>query len=827
MKDFNTNKKAYTLFTNNYFIKYILEDYKDFLEMGKIFCKKEFLTNQEFLYNMFYMLTVWTKFKKANDDITAYTVLVQSQTEDRDLMLNGFINVLDTHLDNSEPVFFRHLYNYYDILLYNLNYLVPNIKHKKYFELKPWAYEFICLFLRYYVLNRVYVSLTRFVKDKNKTSIRDIIMQHLFRKYNNFRLDHVSSGLQIIGFLLNDDTLLEYTNVIQPKDKVRKTLTLTILDKLSNIVNKDYINVITNIINTQQKNLLVNESKYKVSPQELYHKSSSYYQKVTVSDIIQKYIPSTISTIGALENYLWNFQEDLKQLLDVYNRMLKDNKGDLKKSGIKKLLREIKEAVKITNNAYTEMQNLSKFTHNVFNIKSYFHQYFGKQGNLIENFIFSKATVKAVVMPKSYNASTSADIKRFKERLQTYLTYNYITIPNNDWDSFNKAITFTSIYIVKVINTLINDLTGGAVNKFQSWMKEIVSTATGHNGILIPHAYIQLIVTPKEPIIKQIKTTTYNAVEQKIKRNHRLTITHYSTKVSKSKLINSLGANLIHVCDSLPVLNTKKVTYLFTDNMIRFTTMHDAYTFGNIFFKRNSDKTIIDIDTYKCNSSKTYMLDQIRIGIYLSFKINPMHELFKLNNITINDPITNEILIPSTKKITKKQQEKFKAEMEHKAKNALSDKPIKYFADIENPFEDILASDCLMYLYQNKHKWSLLLEHNNSVDIISKPNKKLFLKSLTLLNAKEKIQYNTFIKTEILNLSDSKLLQQHGLFNTQYNKTKYHYIVLIEDEIKCMFIIKYLQDTYTIINNNIHPVNDNSLISKLRKVLNNDDILTY
>lgn len=803
MKKLNFNTQHFYKFKQDPLIEYLLAIYTEFLIRGEVFLKKESLTSEEFLYELFYILNVWFRFIKIKEntlnellsdknlkELLITEELVSNEMTLYDMLLNRIVL----------PTFNKQLKENMSYLLYNVNYIVPKIKPKKLYEILPWVYNFIHIFSRYYIIKTILPQCLASISIDKSSSFIDpyrnnysyfiFLQSFIYRKINTFSLDHVSSGVQHIACILNNPKLLRGTNLIKAKNPEQTTLVLELLDLLSSSSTGEIPpEVLRLFLERRNAQLEEVELRYKLRPENFSDSKVSSKKQKAIDDLYNLYTSGTVITNDHIESCIGNISNiktktndkilAVKQFVHLLHIFLNStsNAWNINKGGLIRTFMEIRASILICQKSDTLIALTKSLSHGVISLRNSL----GKHGKhdadfIIENLV-SKQQAKIEVMTNPYGSKLMAISDRLGDTIRKLNTYNYI---RSDNPQFYAALLHLRKIIPKILRKFLQQLAPGILT-FTATLKHLVEEhfqIESNNGIIVPQAHITYKLSPKVILYRIVKGSTYDTTTKKLKRAYRMKIATFTNELDHNKLLTALNANFIQSLDSAVVFWTKYILYFTFRTMIRVNTTHDRYQMA----LENP------IDSW---STQSFLTDIVRLALFMVYAENPLHRLLKENSTD-----TAAILKENS----------------------------GIFYGIHNVlfynFESLFAQ----HLMFHSNQWSIISISSNKL----RPNKRFLLNSLLYMNEAETDTLEHFIQTElkIMSKKDKIKYYKYGLNNTKktVSKTTPDMVALVET-IKLKFIIRYLLELNKTLKYNIFPIYNSSLVSQVRNRINNDNFL--
>jgi len=418
------------------------------------------------------------------------------------------IILTELNIFNGDKKYFEILIGIQDLItfyLYSIRYLV--IIHRLVYEISNniLLYQEVSLEVaEYYAFESLTPAYTFIAED--------------CKKQFNLKLDASSSGLQQIGFLLEDDTnieLLEFSSITVPRTKNVG------YDLILDIFIKDYADT--------------NKCKQ-----------------------LRKYI------------------ESIKYTLDVDNSNNTEEYDD--------------QEVIIPDNVGISTKNENMYV-------------------LVKSSIFSRDTIKALVMVIGYSGTVYGQTNRLYNDIIKKLRYNLVSISKNMF----KVIRSICLQVVKIINEIIaNNYT--TLNEYLTLVHNI-ATKTTNKGIRLKSETLNVIFNPKITLVQTLKINTFDPINKIEVRAKRRKIGYFGHQTDIKALKSTLPPRIAHILDST-VLYYHKLIYDIMVPRNNLFSVHDSFTYTN-------DGSI---------STKDFK-DLLRLSYYATYKKNFIEEILINNNI--------------------------------------------------------------------------------------------------------------------------------------------------------------------------------------------------
>lgn len=428
-------------------------------------------------------------------------------------------------------------------------------------------------------------------------------------------------------------------------------------------------------------------------------------------------------------------------------------------------------------------------------IDTFLSNFDGKELSYLKDFIFSKATVKDIVMLIAYSGTLRGFSDDFFVKFKNYINHNLILLNDKCYTDFYKM---RKLLITTIYKMIIIEYPG--TKFFANWTREAAKIIknSNNNGFIIDAPHISYMITPNKYKTIKLRTNKININTLKVERKARHNVSFFTSSLDSIKLMNAGGANIIQTLDASIVFFFKQTLSIFSSDEIRIATLFDAFLFSNNFTD----------DIY---SNLPIVKDLLRLSTYLTFKYNVLDKI-----IEKNDLINKNLQRMDTKKKMKKETVKdFKTYFGN------------IFSEIDDTtfiFENVFTSRLWHYIFMHRHLW-LTKE--------DKINKNFYLNAFsTYANDTDWAEFNEAMKSSLrlYNKEFSYILAKYNikepyeLFHKTDNKDL--------NPIKMNLVIQYMLDMQGDIiqnfkSNMFDDKNSDSLIIKLRNILNNDDFVKF
>lgn len=504
------------------------------------------------------------------------------------------------------------------------------------------------------------------------------------------------------------------------------------------------------------------------------NKTKTHSQEQFIYDFLR--LPEIKKFIGYIQDYKLDFSGSGQQLIAI----LINDKEFLNFSGVQKIekstvvgydrILEIFSERYAKNDDYAEINKLLNIiADDVL-----------REG--VRNIIFSRSLVKNDLMVKGYSGTLYGSAEKINKRIKDYLQFNTYNIYYGGI-TLVQQISKTSKQIAKELNNIIEEVCPAISKRYLKLMDKLVKdveklTKETNKGIIITNPIVNFVINPKKRKEIQIKLSHINVETKRFERVSRRNISYYTEETDFKKMKLSLGADIIQSFDAVIVYYIKRICKILNPKLY-IATIFDAFIFSQH----------MDIYTFK---------NICRLACQLSIKQCFVNNILQVNNIIVDD---------------------FYQSFD---KNLFE--PLHH-----NILEKIIESNFMYYLFKNQAEW--FIEIINP-DTKTRLNKSFFIKSLNLLNSEEKSKYDTYIQIIMKKDFIKTLNKYYTIFEKPASKPEKNSdkdiikkIQELEDSYKVKFILKTLIENLTILYDNFYIKDSNSIISKLREIMNNDDFI--
>lgn len=631
-------------------------------------------------------------------------------------------------------------------------------------------------------------------KTSQEKLVKDFYMYDNLQNINS-NLDDLSRFINILFKELVQDTSYKQLLSVEDNDIILELFENILSNYTNNFTSKQYFEVLSwtytyAVINVKyckvQKiaeiffNELSKENEFSeiIPKTHILKKYTIKNKKLNQEQFIYDFLklPEVKTFIGYIQDYKLDFSGSGQQLIAV----LINDKEFLSFSGVQQIektsLGGYDKVLEIFNERYTKKNDYA----DINKLLDIIADDILREG--VRNIIFSRSLVKNDLMVKGYSGTLFGSAEKISKRIKDYLQFNTYNIYYGN-TMLVKQISKTSKQIAKELNNIIEEVCPAISKRYLKLMDKLVKdiekiTKESNKGIIITNSIVNFVINPKKRKEIQIKLSRINAKTNKFERTSRRNISYYTEETDFRKMKLSLGADIIQSFDAVVAYYIKRICKILNPKL-HIATIFDAFIFSQH----------MDIYTFK---------NICRLACQISLKQNFVDDIIKINSIPSDDF--------------------------YKSFNKNIYEPLQ-----NNRLERLIESNFMFYLLKNQSEWYIEIVNPKPKTYL---NKNFFIKSLSLMDSTEKSKYDNYInfimkKNFIKNLNKYYTIFGKVVVTPEENLDKNIIKKLqeLEDSYNVRFVLKEIIDSLNILYENFYTKDANTVISRLREIMNNDDFI--